>query len=131
MAQVKVTFRPNRAGVRAAGNSNAIYRELERRAEKAKSLALALYAPHEKTGEYGRGLKIVRTRIRGQAAAQLIATAAHSAILEHGSRPHVIESHGDYPLRNAQTGQVFGRKVNHPGTPAYHFLRRALKAAGR
>ncbi|GGM53276.1 hypothetical protein ACFFX1_54990 [Dactylosporangium sucinum] len=45
---------------------------------------------------------------------------------EVGTKPHVIESHGDYPLRNAKTGQVFGKKVNHPGTEAQPHLRPAL-----
>ncbi len=129
-AQVKVTFKSNRAGQAKFGRSEGVYRELERRGEKAKALALALYEPHRKTGDYGRGLKLVRTRIRGKAAVQLVATAAHSALLEHGTRPHVIESHGDWPLRSAD-GRVFGRRVQHPGTPALHILRRALKAAGR
>lgn len=48
--------------------------------------------------------------------------------VEVGTKPHVIESHGDYPLRNAKTGQVFGRRVNHPGTPAQPYLRPALDA---
>ncbi len=44
---------------------------------------------------------------------------------EVGTRPHVIESKGDYPLRS-KTGQVFGKKVNHPGTAAQPHLRPAL-----
>lgn len=48
-----------------------------------------------------------------------------------GSRPHVIESHGDYPLRNAKTGQVFGRVVHHPGNPPQDFMRPALLAVRR
>lgn len=44
---------------------------------------------------------------------------------ELGTRPHVIESHGDYPLRNKQ-GRVFGKRVNHPGTKATPYLRPAL-----
>jgi hypothetical protein len=47
-------------------------------------------------------------------------------ILELGSRPHVIRSKGDYPLRNAKTGQVFGREVQHPGTQPQPWLRAAL-----
>ncbi|MEU7170309.1 HK97 gp10 family phage protein [Micromonospora tulbaghiae] len=46
--------------------------------------------------------------------------------VELGSRPHVIESHDDYPLRNPKTGQVFGQRVNHPGTKAQPYLRPAL-----
>lgn len=47
--------------------------------------------------------------------------------LELGTPPHVIESHGDYPLRNRRTGQVFGRRVNHPGTQPYPWCRAALQ----
>lgn len=130
MATVKVTFRPNRRGQTAAGNSAAVFRELERRADRVISLAQNLYEPHRKTGEYGRSFDKVRTRIRGQAAVQVVNTSGHAAILEHGSRPHVIEA------RNAQALFWPGarhpvKKVNHPGTPAYHFLRNALRAAGR
>lgn len=50
----------------------------------------------------------------------------HTLIVELGSVPHSIDSHGNYPLRNRETGQVFGRHVNHPGTRAQPFLRPAL-----
>jgi hypothetical protein len=45
--------------------------------------------------------------------------------LELGTAPHVIESHGDYPLRDRH-GNVFGRVVDHPGTPPYPWCRAAL-----
>lgn len=51
---------------------------------------------------------------------------AYWASVEYGSRPHIIRSHGNYPLRNRETGDVFGRVVHHPGTPAQPFLRPAL-----
>jgi hypothetical protein len=51
--------------------------------------------------------------------------------LELGARPHVITSHGDYPLRDAH-GNVFGRTVNHPGNRPYPWCRAALlDLAGR
>jgi len=50
----------------------------------------------------------------------------HWAPTEYGSRAHRIESHGPWPLRNKETGQVFGRVVNHPGTPEQPFMRPAL-----
>jgi hypothetical protein len=43
-------------------------------------------------------------------------------LLENGTRPHVIESHGPWPLRNRRTGEVFGRVVHHPGTRAQKFI---------
>jgi hypothetical protein len=127
---VKVTFRPNRAGVRAAGNSNGIYRELERRADRVEQLALAAYEPHRKSGDYGRGFRKERVRIRGNAAVRLINIDSKAAILEGGSRPHVIEPNTKKAL--AWPGGMHPvRRVNHPGTPAYHFMRNALRAAGR
>lgn len=47
--------------------------------------------------------------------------------VELGSRPHIIRSHGDYPLRD-QHGTVFGRQVQHPGTRAQPYLRPAIEA---
>lgn len=50
----------------------------------------------------------------------------HALDVEFSTKPHIIESHGDYPLRNRKTGQVFGKRVMHPGTKAQPFLRPAL-----
>jgi hypothetical protein len=47
--------------------------------------------------------------------------------VELGTKPHVIRSKGNYPLRNKRTGQVFGRVVHHPGTRSQPFLRAALE----
>lgn len=57
--------------------------------------------------------------------------ANYPLILELGSRPHEIRSHGDYPLRDRH-GRVFGKVVHHPGTRPYPWLRAALAdIAGR
>lgn len=47
-----------------------------------------------------------------------------------GTRPHKIRSTGPWPLRD-QRGHVFGREVDHPGTPAQDFLRPSLAVMGR
>jgi hypothetical protein len=130
MGSVRVTFRPNSRGVRAAGNSNSVYRELEKRADRVITLARQIAAPHRNTGEYDRSFRTERTRIRGMAAVQVTNDAAHSALLEFGTRPHVIEP------RNKQALSWPGarhpvKRVQHPGTPALHIMRRALRAAGR
>lgn len=127
---VKVTVRINRGGVTAAGRSNGVYRELERRADRVKTVARGLAAPHYKTGEYDRGFRTERIRVRGQAAVRLTNVAGHALLLERGSAPHVIEP------KNAKAlywpgGRHPVRRVYHPGTPAFHFLRNALRAAGR
>jgi hypothetical protein len=55
----------------------------------------------------------------------------YPAVLDAGSRPHVIESHGDYPLRS-KSGQVFGKRVNYPGTQPTYWCRGSLAVlAGR
>lgn len=50
----------------------------------------------------------------------------HWAPTEYGSEPHIIRSTGNWSLRNRETGQVFGRLVHHPGTPAQPFMRPAI-----
>lgn len=127
---VKVTFRPNRAGIAAAGRSEGVYRELERRADRVIALAQGIYAPHRKTGEYGRSFEKHRTRVRGMAAVQVVNTSNHSALLEFGTRPHVIEPKNKQALAWPGARHPV-KKVHHPGTPALHLMRRALKAAGR
>jgi hypothetical protein len=49
-------------------------------------------------------------------------TAPYSLYVNNGTPPHVIESHGPWPLRNRATGQVFGRVVHHPGTSPQPFI---------
>lgn len=127
---VKVTFRPNHAGVRAAGRSEGVYRELERRADRVLDLAQEIYAPHRKTGEYGRSFHKTRVRVRGAAAVRLTNTAGHAAILEYGSRPHVIEPKDKQALAWPGARHPV-KRVHHPGTPALHIMRTALRAAGR
>lgn len=127
---MKATFRPNRAGMRAAGNSEGIYRELDRRADRVILLAQQLAAPHYRTGDYNDSFEKRRTRIRGQAAVTVVNTSDHADILERGSGPHIIEPKNKKALHWKGADHPVGR-VHHPGTPAYHILRRALRAAGR
>ena len=53
--------------------------------------------------------------------------APYGLFVEVGTVEHDIISHGDYPLRNRRTGQVFGKIVHHPGTAAQPYLRPALE----
>lgn len=125
---VTVTFRPNRAGIAAAGRSETVYRELERRAQRVKAFAEAS-APVD-TGEYRRSFHLERARVRGMAAVTVVNTSPHAAIIEFGSRPHVIEAkNGKALFWDGARHPV--KKVNHPGTPAFHVLRTALRKAGR
>lgn len=51
-------------------------------------------------------------------------TADYAPYVNDGTRPHVIRSRGPWPLRNRETGQVFGREVHHPGTRPVRFIER-------
>lgn len=51
-------------------------------------------------------------------------TVKYAKWVNNGTHPHVIRSHGPWPLRNRVSGQVFGRVVHHPGTRGSHFIER-------
>lgn len=55
-------------------------------------------------------------------------TAPYASYVNDGTPPHLIRSHGDWPLRNRATGQVFGQEVHHPGTRGVHFVEKAAAA---
>jgi hypothetical protein len=124
---VKVTFRANQAGIRAAGRSEGIYRELERRADRVIALAQAI-APVD-TGEYRSSFHKERTRVRGKAAVTVSNTSNHARIVEFGSGPHIIEPKDAKALHWPGAAHPVGR-VHHPGTPAFHILRKSMRAAG-
>jgi hypothetical protein len=114
----------------------------------AELVAMAQRAaiPVSRDGSYGRIAGYARSRIAVRVAfdatrgrvydvgsdATTPDGVSYPLILDVGSAPHTIESHGDYPLRNRRTGQIFGRVVHHPGTAATHWCRNSiLVLAGR
>lgn len=54
-----------------------------------------------------------------------ISAGAAAFFLEHGTKPHHIESYGPWSLSNYGTG-YFGYSVSHPGARPYPFLTTAL-----
>ena len=44
-------------------------------------------------------------------------------LIVQGTPAHIIRSKGPWPLRNRETGQVFGPVVHHPGTRPNDFIR--------
>jgi len=76
---------------------------------------------------YGGNLRqSIRGSMTGWASGKIEVGVDYGIYVHEGTRPHIIASHGNYPLRNKITGQIFGRKVNHPGTRANPFLQRAI-----
>ena len=55
-------------------------------------------------------------------------TAPYAKYVLEGTPPHEIRSTGQWPLRNRATGQVFGPKVNHPGTRPQPFVAEAAES---
>lgn len=53
---------------------------------------------------------------------------SYPAILDAGSRPHLIEAHTKHGLYNAKTGQHFGMSVHHPGTKPTYWCRGSIYA---
>jgi hypothetical protein len=68
----------------------------------------------------------IDTRYPGKLRGVVIVGTDHWHPTEYGSPPHEIRSRGKWPLRNIETGDVFGRVVDHPGTPEQPFMRPAL-----
>lgn len=55
-------------------------------------------------------------------------TADYAKYVNDDTVPHLIESHGPWPLRNRETGEVFGRIVHHPGTRGAHFIEKTAQS---
>jgi hypothetical protein len=115
-----------------------VARHLNSLGDRAVFVARRL-APVSEDGSHGRPAGYLRDQIHheltseGRNLAVNIYSPAttpegfpYGYAMEVGTGPHTIRSHGDYPLRNPQTGQVFGREVHHPGTAARPHLRPAL-----
>ncbi|GIM88756.1 hypothetical protein [Paractinoplanes toevensis] len=123
---MRVKVRINRAGINAATQLEGVYRNLEKRGDRV--ISAAGFSVIERSGAYRRGLRRDRIRVRGRGGVRVTATAGHSAVLELGSRPHIIEPKTKKAL--AWPGGAHPvRRVHHPGTKARHTLRNALKAA--
>ena len=50
----------------------------------------------------------------------------YAPAVEYGTRPHTIRVRNKKVLANRGAGQVFGKVVNHPGTPPRPMLRPAI-----
>jgi hypothetical protein len=81
------------------------------------------------TGHSGHLRSSVHAFRQGDGSILIGPTASYSGYVIRGTRPHPIDSHGPWPLRNRRTGQVFGRHVDHPGTRPNDFLTRGLHRA--
>lgn len=130
-----VSVEVNTAAVRelTRGRYGPVARDLARRAERVTQEAKRL-CPVSPRGSGENRSGYLRSSIGWSIAADVLGLFAdvgteveYALPVEYGTKPHVIESHGDYPLRAAD-GTVFGKRVNHPGTQAQPFLRPSVTA---
>ena len=71
-------------------------------------------------------------RRRGKVIVRLENDAKHAAILEKGSRPHIIRAKPGKTLRFVKGGKtIFTKAVRHPGTKPYRFLSKGRDVASR
>jgi hypothetical protein len=121
------------------GPQGPVARDLERKGEIVTQGAKRR-APVSPDGSHGRPSGYLRSQIHWRLGADEIGLyvdilspaetpdgAPYGLFMEVGTAPHVIASHGNYPLRNRRTGPVVGRIVQHPGTAAQPHLRPALE----
>lgn len=133
-ASVRVKFKPNPAGINAACRSEGVFRNLEHRSDLV--IIEAERTAPVKTGQYafGRGgpggFRKDRFLVRSRAGVRITALDPKARIIEQGTPPHIIEPRDKKALA-WPGGKHPVRRVHHPGTPAFHVMRNALRAAGR
>jgi hypothetical protein len=94
-------------------------------------LAMKREAPVSPVGgdhDSGNLRRSVHSFRQGDGSILIGPTADYAHFVVEGTVPHEIRSHGPWPLRNRETGQVFGPRVKHPGTRPNDFITRAAYA---
>jgi hypothetical protein len=82
--------------------------------------------PRNRTGAYLQSIHSESTKSKFQVVGQVASAHPNAAILEFGSRPHVIEAKDKNTL--FWPGALSPvKKVNHPGTPAFKVLGNAVE----
>lgn len=106
--------------------------DAKKRALKVEALA-KVEAPVGKTGNLRQGIHTTQSRdVRGRWSTgyDVTSNAPYSVFVHEGTKPHKIEGNPLLAFFWPKVGQfVFLRSVNHPGTRANPFLKRALRAA--
>jgi HK97 gp10 family phage protein len=101
-------------------------RALERSARKIEGDAKRS-VPVNKQGGGGTLRQSISSRMQGKTSAIVESRAKYSAYVDQGTRPHTIIAVNRKVLANRRTGQIFGRRVNHPGTRKQPFFTDAVQ----
>ncbi len=118
--------------------------ELSRAFHKAPKLATPLYsraiektvyrvegdakrdAPVNKGSGGGNLHQKISSRMKRRLEGEVQSGAKYSGYVDQGTRPHIITIRRKKVLANKRTGQVFGKRVRHPGTKAQPFFTNAV-----
>lgn len=83
-------------------------------------------APVNKQGGGGNLRQSIRSMMLGPASGKVEVGANYGIFIELGTKPHEIRVRTKQCLANKRTGNIFGKVVNHPGTKANPFFKRAI-----
>lgn len=83
-------------------------------------------APVNKQSGGGNLRQSIMSKKTGIAKGQVSVGVNYAVFVHEGTRPHEINALVKRVLANKRTGQIFGKKVKHPGTKANPFLQRAV-----
>jgi len=113
----------------------AVSKHLERLEEKAFDEVVklgyeirneALSLTPVKTGVLRAGWKIRQGRTNKGGWVEVSNNVPYAADIEYGTKPHDIVAKNAKVLANRRTGEIFGKKVRHPGTRPQPMLRPAI-----
>lgn len=80
-----------------------------------------------KTGNLKKDIQVFGDKIqRLQISIGNTKLAPYAKFVHEGTKPHIIKAKKMKALANKKSSQVFGKKVNHPGTKANPYLHKAF-----
>lgn len=85
-------------------------------------------APVNKQSGGGNLRQSIASQMFTPISGMVFAGVKYAGFVHEGTRPHVITVRSARVLANRRTGQIFGRRVQHPGTKANPFMKRAVDA---
>ena len=89
----------------------------------ASQAALAKYTLKKNPVPWQTGNLLMSFRYQtGRLFARWYPTAFYAVYVHEGTGPRVIEAKNAKVLANPKTGQIFGKRVNHPGTRPQRYM---------
>lgn len=86
-------------------------------------------APVNKQTGGGNLRQSVRSQMTGPASGLVEVGAEYGAMVEFGTKPHLIRPVNKRVLANRRQNKIFGTLVHHPGTKANPFFERGIDAS--